>query len=353
MALGELRKFTIDFSSPLSRLYLAAAAMTGAFAAGTIGYMVIGHGQWSLLDCAYMTVITLTTVGYGETIDIANNPAARLFTMILIVSGMGTILFFVSSFTAFVVEGQLRDIMWKNRIRKEIDRMKDHIIVCGVGETGFHIVSEMVTAGKPLVMVDTNEDRLRDVCDGLKREIPYIVGDAADDDILTAAGIQKAHGLIAACTEDRDNLIITISAKQLNSGLRIIAKSITIQAEKKLLRAGATKVVSTNKIGGMRLASEMLRPAVVTFLDRMLQEKDRAMRIEEVAIRTNSSFIGKTLADLEIRKRMELTVMAIEVKKKKKYIYNPEGTFPLDAGMTLICLGKIDDIIKLREMAAA
>ena len=351
MALKSKAKPHIDFSDPFFKLYLSLAIMMSAFGIGIGGYMVLGNGKWSLLDCAYMTVITLTTVGYDEVFEISQYPAARVFTIVLILTGMGTILFFISSLTAFIVEGQLRDILWKRRISKEIGKMENHIIICGLGETGLHVAEEMVATHTPCVMVDTDKERLKAVCDILKAEIPFIVGDASDDNVLMSAGVERAHGVITACTDDKDNLFIIISAKQLNPKLRIVTKAISIRSERKLRRAGANKVVTTNYIGGLRMASEMIRPTVTTFLDRMMRDPEKAMRIDEVSIGKDSPFGGKTLVELDIRRKMDLTVMAIEEKKEKKYLYNPEGGLRLKGGMTLVCLGEEKDIKRLRKMA--
>lgn len=321
------------------------------FAVGIIGYRIIGHGDWSVMDCAYMTVITLTTVGYGEVLDVSTHPGARGFTMMLILFGMGTILFFVSTLTAFIVEGQLRDLIWRKKMDKALKKLEQHIIICGMGETGLHVADELLATNEVFVMVDLNEERLNVAREKLGYDIPYIVGDASDDEILKQAGVERSKGLIAACTDDKDNLFIIVSAKTLNSGIRVVTKAISIQSERKLRRAGADNVVTTNYIGGMRLASEMLRPTVTNFLDRMVREKEKAIRLDEVQIKKDSSFIGKSLIQLDIRRMMNLTVLAVEIKEKRQYIFNPEGSFVLDSGMTLICMGEVEHIRRLRKMA--
>lgn len=267
-----------DTDDAVKKLGWATVAMLVVFAIGVGGYVIIGQGQWSILDCAYMTVITLATVGYVEVIPIANNPIARIFTMGLILFGMGAILFFVSSMTAFIVEGQLQNILRRKRMSKLIGKMSGHIILCGVGETGLHIAEELHQTGSDFVMVDMDELRLRHVCEMLGGDIPFVVGDASEDETLKAAGIDVANGVISACTSDKDNLFITVTARQLNQKIRIVAKSIGMSTESKLRKAGADVAVTTNYIGGLRMASEMLRPAVVTFLDRMMRDKTRHLR---------------------------------------------------------------------------
>jgi len=344
-------KTKLDSSDPLRKLVVAGVLMLFMFAVGIFGYRIIGQGDWSMMDCAYMTVITLTTVGYNEVLNLSVYPGARAFTMVLILFGMGTILFFVSTLTAFIVEGQLRDLIWRKKMDKALKKLDQHIIICGMGETGLHVADELLATEHPFVMVDINEDRLNMAREKLGYDVPYIVGDASDDDILKLAGVERSTGLIAACTDDKDNLFIIVSAKTLNAGIRVVTKAISVQSERKLRRAGADNVVTTNYIGGMRLASEMIRPTVTNFLDRMMREKEKAIRLDEVKISRKSSFVGKSLIDLDIRRMMNLTVLAIESKEKRRYIFNPEGTFVLDAGMTLICMGEVEHIKRLRKMA--
>ncbi len=346
----RIRK-SVDFADPVKKLYLAGGLMLSMFALGIVGYSLLGEGHWSLLDCAYMTVITLTTVGYSEVLDIGHNPSAKVFTMVLILMGMGSILFFISSLTAFIVEGQLRDILFRRRMLKRLGKMENHIIICGMGETGLHVAEELKATHKPFVMIDLNENRLQRAMESLEVEVPYIVGDASDDDTLLAAGIERASGVIAACTDDKDNAFIIVSAKQINPKLRVVTKAVSLQSERKLRRAGADRVVTTTFIGGLRMASEMLRPTVTTFLDKMMREQTQDIRIEEVPVTEGSHLSGKTLMELNFRRTMNLTVMAIEIKKKRKYDFNPDAGFVLEPGMTLICLGEMNDIRKLQKMS--
>lgn len=341
----------VDFSDPVTKVMFAGGIVLFMFAFGIFGYRIIGEGEWSYLDCAYMTVITLTTVGYGEVINVQGHLGGTIFTMILILLGMGTILFFISTLTAFIVEGQLRDLLWRKKMGKVLKNLSNHVIICGLGETGVHVAEEMIATDTPFVMVDMDEDRLKRAEELLNIDAPYVVGDASDDDVLKEAGVDKARGLIAACTEDKDNVFIIVSAKNLNSGLRVVSKAISLHAERKLRRAGADKVVTTNFIGGLRLAGEMLHPTLTKFLDRMSREEEQSIRLDEVKVRSDSPFIGKSLMTLDIRRMLNLTVLAIENRANRKYIFNPESDFVLDAGMTLICMGEIQHIERLRVMA--
>ncbi len=334
----------------LNKLLIASALLLSVFAVGVGGYSIIGQGHWSFLDCAYMTMITLSTVGYGEVIDISSNPVARVFTIALILFGMGTILFFVSSMTAFVVEGQLQNILRRKRMHKQIGKLDNHIILCGVGETGVHIAEELQSTGTPFIMIDENEDRLEHICESFNCEIPYVIGDATEDHILLEAGVERAKGVIAACTSDKENLFIVVSARQINPNLRIVAKVVDVNARKKFVKAGANTVVTTNYIGGLRMASEMIRPTVASFLDRMMRDKEQLLRIDEVNIPSGSHFIGKKLMDLDIHRKTKVAIIAVKDQESGKYSYNPGGSFILKNSMCLICMGEVESMHQLRAM---
>ncbi|MCP4676323.1 MAG: potassium channel protein, partial [Deltaproteobacteria bacterium] len=224
-------------------------------------------------------------------------------------------------------------------------------IVCGVGTTGAHVVHELVAAKKPFVMIENREERIRDLMEStnLKEgELLYIYGDATEDRILQEAGLEKAQGLVAALPGDKDNLYIILSARQANPGLRIVARATEKDASPKMLRAGADRVVSPNFIGGLRIASEMLRPHVVEFLDTMLRDQDQHTRIEQIDLPQDSPLVGQRLADTNIRKATDVLVIAVR-NETGEYIYNPGPDTVLSANATLIVLGSVDSIIRLRN----
>ncbi|MBK6574660.1 MAG: NAD-binding protein [Sandaracinaceae bacterium] len=227
---------------------------------------------------------------------------ARLITLALIVAGSGTLLYFISNLTALIVEGDLQGLLRRRRMERAIEHLQNHVIVCGIGTTGRHIVRELSTAGTRFVVVDTNRERIEEMVEHMDGELLYILGDATDDAVMERAGITQCHGIIAALSDDRSNLFVTISARALNKTARIVAKAVEASTERKLYRAGADSVVSPNYIGGMRLANEMIRPKTVEFLDRILQDRDgNQLRIEEIAIPEGSSIFGRTLSQTRIR----------------------------------------------------
>ena len=245
------------------RLILILIAVLCVIMAGSLGYYIIYQGNSSFMDCLFMTVISLTTVGYGEVTAVSGNVAAEIFTMILITFGMGIILYGISTLTAIIIEGELSGMLRKKKMEKEISKLNNHYIVCGGGETGRPVIAELIKNGEPVVLVEKDEEiieRCKEIGDLL-----YIKGDAADDANLAAAGIDKAAGIIVTLSSDKDNLFTTMSARMLNSRVRIISRVISKTLEPKMRRAGANSVVSPNYIGALRMASEMIRPAAVDF----------------------------------------------------------------------------------------
>ena len=223
-------------------------------------------------------------------------------------------------------------------MKKAIEKLQGHVIVCGVGRTGSQVVNELRLTRTPFVAVDTNEEALRKLHDE-HHDVLYLVGDAAEDGTLSAAGIDRAFGLVAALSDDPENLYITLSARSLNPSLRIITKAVEAAAEPKMRKAGADKVVSTNRIGGMRLVSE--------FLDQMLRDPDHVLRIEEATVHGESVLANRTLATAALRKVCDVLVVAVRLEDGT-YCFNPGGEQVLHPGCTLIVLGARDEVTKLR-----
>jgi len=217
------------------RLALGFSGVVLVVALSAIGFWVLGGGEWSIEDCLYMAIITLTTVGYGEVLEGFHQvPYARLFTSVVIVLGIGVFLYFVSTLTAYIIEGDLRRTLESTRMRKRISRLRDHIIVCGAGDTGRHVISELLATRTPTVAIDSNRERLEELARDLAQIHPetsflYLCGDATDDAILEQAGLEHASGLVAALANDKDNLFLVVSARQIRPGpddFRIVARGI-------------------------------------------------------------------------------------------------------------------------------
>jgi voltage-gated potassium channel len=316
---------------------------------GAAGFHAIGRGDWAWGDCFYFTIITLSTVGFGETLSgMHEHGYARFWTVGLIVLGSGTLVYFVSTLTAFIVEGDIRDAFRRNRMRQAIGKLEGHYIICGAG-------TEFIQCQVAFVVVDRSRHRLTELLeryDRPDRRFLYVVGDGTDDHVLEEAGIERCRGIVAALSEDKDNLFVTVSASALNPKARIIAKCVDVSARPKLLRAGARAVVSPTQIGGLRLASEAIRPTVVEFLDLMLRDPQQNLRIEEVTIPAESSLIGLPIRETNIRQRTKGLVIAVRFVDGR-FSYNPEPSLVLEQGATLVVLAEVSEMKKLREGLAS
>ncbi|MDB4959181.1 MAG: Potassium channel protein [Myxococcales bacterium] len=342
-------------SAMTKRLLYGFLALAIVVAGGGLGYYLIGGGRWSIGDCLYMTVITVTTVGYGEVLPGMDSlHYARAFTVILLLFGTGTIVYFASTITAFIVEGDLKNVLFVSKLKKRMKRMKQHVVVCGAGSTGRNVIEELIKTGVPVIAVDTREAELKDIADKFpKAEYTYIVGDATDDDVIAQCNLDGARGLVAALSSDKDNLYLTVSARQSNPNARIVARCAELSHVEKIKRSGADAVVSPNYIGGMRLVSELLRPAVVRFLDDMLRDRRAAYRIEELKLGDNLTKVGETLRDARVRERYGMTVLAVRGRDAAGWTYNPDASEKLGPGMTLVVLGSAEQVAAFRAETEA
>lgn len=332
------------------RLVSALVVLLGLVAGGAFGFFYLGHGRWNLTECVYMTVITLSTVGFGELSQMHEVPGARPLTIALIVSGVGSLAYVQGNLTALLVEGVIGQALRRNRMRKLVDAMRGHIVVAGAGSTGKHVIEELVATQTPFIVIDRDAVMLQRISEDLMDgKMLYVHGDATDDHTLTAAGIEHARGVVAALTHDKDNLFVTLSARSLNASARIVSKIVDDHTAAKMMKAGASSVVNPTMIGGRRMASELIRPEVNEFLDLMLRDKSRNLRLEEVTVPATSSFVGAALKDTPIRKETRLLVVAVR-EVDRSFTYNPEPDFRISVGTTLIVMGEAESVVKLRKM---
>ncbi len=329
------------------RLATAGLAVLAVFAIGVLGYTIIDEGQHRFLDALYMTVITLTTVGYGEIIPMDTKPGGRIFTMALLLVGMGILVYFVSTVTAFLVEGQLEHVFWRKRMRQAIADLRDHVIVCGAGVVAGHLIEELLRVQQSVVAVIPQGSNPPQP--GERRELLHIVGDAADEEVLREAGLERAMGLVPALEQDRDNVLVTLTARQINPSVRIVAMLVDPRNEPKLRRAGADSVVSPFLIGGMRMASELIRPMVVTFLDTMLRDRDRNLRVEEIRVGRGSPAVGRPVGELKVNDVPGLMLIALVEPSTQKWTFKPDGATEVAEGATLIVMGDPHGVGELRR----
>lgn len=304
---------------------------------GTTGFMLIEGG--GLLDSLYMTVITITTVGYGEIVHLS--AAGRIFNMFLIMVGVAFVLYMFSKITEDVVEGGLRATFGRMRMKKDVSKLRDHYIVCGYGRIGKVICKILEDNGRSCVVIEKSAHKIPAI---LEQGYHVLEGEASDDQTLKDAGIMVARGLIAVVSSDADTVYITLSARGIRPDLFIMARSSGEDgAETKLLRAGANKVLSPYYIGATRMAQQLVRPTVIDFIDLAVHGGELGLRLEEMVISADSKMAGATLMDSGIRKKYDLIVVAIK-RQGGEMQFNPSPNTPLDVSDTLVVLGNHKDI---------
>lgn len=312
----------------MRRVTTAVLLLLAALLAGVIGYQVIEG--WSGFDALYMTIITLATVGYGETHPLS--PAGRAFTIGLILLGVGAVTYAVTAITTFVVEGTFTEIIGRKRMDADIAKLTNHMILCGLGETGRHVAEEFLKTRIPFVAIEQDGNRIKHL--QAIGSVLAIEGNATEDDVLVQARIQQARGLVTALPHDQDNVFVILTARELNPKLRIVSRAVGPGSSAKLIKAGADAIVSTTSIGGLRMASEMVRPGAVSFLDRMLRAGGEAVRIEGVTVSEGSALAGRTLGEARIREQTGLLVIA--TARGESYEFNPGSARRLQPGDELI-----------------
>ena len=331
-----------------NRLILSLAMFFVVLLIGVVGFKTLGGEEWSFLEALYMTVITLSTVGYEEVSDLSTNPAAMVFAVAFIILCLGTIAFAVSSITSFIVEGELKDILGRKRMEKKVSKLKDHYIVCGSDETAQTVVEELILTKKDFVVVDPHKEDIEKF--DSPGEILHIQGDPAEDDVLINAGIERAKGVLLSLPTDEANLFVTITARSLSPDVRIVTKGIDPKSHKKIRKAGANSVISPEFIGGMRMVSEMIRPAVVSFLDIMLRERERVLRFEEILVKTDSPLVGRNLGDLRFSEKSRALLVAIRHRGKDDYNFNPPAETEIQENDVLIFMASPDMMKEVEKL---
>ena len=326
----------------IKQFRLALIALVALVVLGTLGYHIIEG--WSYLDSLYMTIITLGTVGYKEAH--ALGPAGKIFTMTLIVFGVAVVFWAGTSLIEAVVGEQVWHALQRKRMQKHITKLRDHYIICGFGRMGQQIVKDLQREGVPHAVIERNPEQLPKL---IAQDIPFVEGDASDDKILRAAGIERARGLMTVAPSDEDNVFITLSARALNPKLFIVARSILEDNEDKLKMAGANRVMSPYVMGGRRMATAILRPNVLDFLELAMHTDDLQMMIEEVAIVPASPLAGKTIEGSRLKQDTGITPIAIK-KASGRMVPNPDPNELMQEGDVLIVLGLADQLKRAEKL---
>ncbi len=334
----------------VTRFVGAALFVAALLTTGTVGYAVIEG--WSLGDSLYMTIITLTAVGYDEVHPLS--PAGRIFTSVILAGGITGLGLWFAFLTSFIVELDLSHVLRRRRTEKGIRKMENHVIVCGAGRTGGQVVEELLMAGEQFVVIERGRAKVEELHE-LLPDLLIIEGDATVDHFLEEAGIKQAKGLITCLSADTDNLFVCLTARDLCPELEIVARAYEEETVNKLYRAGANHVVSPNATGAIRMASFMLRPSVVSFLDVATRSPDLTLRLEQQTVTADSHLAGRTLMDAQIPQNTGLIVIALRKmnpegsEEEYTYVYNPVATTRLDTGDIMIVLGSPEQIQKLRK----
>ena len=308
----------------------AATVIVLIMLTGTLGYMVIEG--WSVLDALYMTITTMATVGFGEIHPLS--PQGRVFTIGLIVLGVGGALYLLTAMMQFVFEGHLGRNLERRRMQRRIDHLRDHFILCGFGRVGRQVSHDFRAAGVPFVVIDVNQSSL----DAAAEEGCLCVrGDAADDDTLRRAGIEKARGLVTCVNSDADNIFVTLSARALRADLFIVARGNNDEAAPKLRRAGADRVVSPYSIGGRQMAMLATRPAAVELIDRVLSHADVDLLLEDFTIREGSRLVGRTVR--EVGSEIAPGVLILAIRRQAQLVTQPPSDAAVGVGDELVAFG--------------
>ena len=326
-----------------SKVVKIGSLVISSIAIGTIGYMWLSG--YNFVDALYMTVITVTTVGFGELQPFS--PEEKIFTIFLILTSITIFGYAVSAFSEYLVSGKLFEQLKHRRVEKQIGYLKGHTIVCGYGRNGQQAILKLGNYNKEFVVVEKKKEMIETLD---AQDILNIEGDATLDETLIRAGIEKASFLITALPSDADNLFVVLTASQLNKDCIIISRAGNESSYKKLKFAGANNVIMPDKLGGDHMASLVATPDVIEFVDRLTIEGETTANLEEIAVNDlPEKYINKTILDLDLRKQTGCTVIGFR-NPDKEYLINPEANIKLVADSQLIVLGRPEQIMKLREI---
>ena len=307
------------------------ASVAFIFVAGTAGYMLVEG--WDLFDSVYMMVITLTTVGYGEVHPLTR--AGRVLTSVVLLTGVGTFFYLAGAIVQLMIEGHLQTLFGRRWMQREIEKMQNHTIVCGYGRIGAIVAREIIAEGHDVVVVERSQVLVEELT---QKGIPYVAGDATKDDVLLAAGLNNAKSLVSALTDEAANVYVTLTARQLNPDIYIVARSDAPDHSQRLIRAGANQVLFPHLYGGIRMAQSVLRPTVLGFMDLAMRGDIEDLQMEQLTISTESPVAGKDLISSQLRQRFNIIVIGIK-KPDGKLLFNPQPQVILEAGDTLILVG--------------
>jgi voltage-gated potassium channel len=320
------------------RMVLALLTLTSVIVLGTLGYVLLGI---DVLDALYQTVTTVTTIGFREVVEF--DARLKIYTIVLALLGVGTVLYTLTMTLELVMEGQLGNLWGRRRMQRDIDGYEGHALICGWGRVGRAAAEQIARTGQNVVVIDRDEDRLS-TCD-----FPHVLGDATDDEVLRAAGIRTAHTLVAALDNDAGSVYVVLTARTLNPALFVIARARTDDAEPKFVRAGADRVVNPQRIGGNRIAAFAESPDVVDFLDVVMHDGGHEFRLVDIEVHDGSSLVGSTIADTRAREGGGAILLAL--RSDGRFTTNPDSATLLTVSDVLIVVGTDAQINDLHRRA--
>lgn len=330
----------------IKTLFLFAVSVVAVIVAGTVGYRLIEG--WTLLESLYMTVITVFTVGFKEIHPLST--AGLVFTMLVIIVGVGVILYGLGRLAEFAIGGQLTGAFKRRVVKRQVDRLAGHFIICGYGRVGESVARHLLAHGSEFVVVDSDPDSVaRAEADGFLA----VRGDATADEVLESAGVRRATGLVAAVGSDAGNIYVTLSARVLNPALLIVARAGSDDTVSKLERAGADHVVSPYGIGGKRMATLMLKPLVSDYLEVVTGGGELEFRVEEFTLSERCCAVGRSIAEMAVRKQTGATILAVRRSETGAFDTNPSPETRLNPGDRIIAIGTPDEITRLEELIIA
>ncbi|NER09208.1 voltage-gated potassium channel [Muriicola jejuensis] len=325
-----------------SKIYLALSLMVMVLLVGVMGYRYISDYNW--LDALYMTIITVTTVGFMEVKPL--DAEAKIFTVMLIISSVIIFSFALSVITEYILSRNSLQLLKKKKVKNQINSLSNHVIVCGYGRNGMQAAERLKAYKRPFIVIE----RDKEIIEKYEDEVLFVEGDANEDNVLIEAGVERASYLIAALPDDAENLFVVLSARQLNKNLFIISRASKVTSQKKLELGGANKVIMPDKIGGDHMASLVVIPDLITFMDKLSMEGEHTTNLEEVAIEDFADQVDcNSLRDLDLRRKTGCTIIGY-IEPNGKYIINPEADMPLMPKSKVIVLGRPEQIRKLNEM---
>lgn len=327
---------------PRFRLQYALAAIVIAVALGTLFFQLLEG--WSLLDSLYVSLQTLTTVGYGDLTPLTTG--GRIFASIYMFTGVGVVLYLLTATVQTIVQSEMLAAFGERRRQREMSKLHDHYIICGAGRVGSRIISAMQGASAPFVVIETDEPKVAQLLEG---GVPVLVKDATLEETLREAGVERARGLAASLPDDADNVYVVLTARGLNPNLHIVARAVEEQAEEKLIRAGANRVVAPTIIGSHRMAQALMKPAVADFMDSIAAE-NLDLGFEQLEVMPASSYAGRKLRFTNIRSELNVVIVAMR-RRHGQMVFNPSGDTIIETGDLLIAIGQAESLQELSALA--